>query len=119
MDKIGDYLTDDYVDHTLPPGVPTGVEGFTQMIAMFKGAFPDLRVTVDDMIAEGDKVVMRGTNSATHKGDLMGIPASGKPINFSEVHIVRLVDGKLAEHWAVEDQMTMMQQIGAIPEMGG
>ena len=89
------------------------------MVGMFKGAFPDLKVTYDDVIAEGDKVVMRVTNSGTHKGDMMGIPASGKSVNFAEIHIVRMVDGKFAEHWGLEDSMTMMQQIGAMPEMGG
>jgi predicted ester cyclase len=119
LDKLKDYLTDDYVDHSLPPGVPAGAEGLKQLIGMFKGASPDLKVTYEDMIAEGDKVVMRVTNTGTHKGEMMGIPASGKSVNFSEIHIMRVAGGKFAEHWGLEDNMALMQQIGAMPEMGG
>jgi steroid delta-isomerase-like uncharacterized protein len=119
IDKLGDYLTDDYIDHSQPPGIPPGIEGFKQMIGMYKRAFPDIKVKVDDIIAEDDKIVMRGTSSGTHKSDLMGIPASGKSVNFAEIHIMRVVDGKFAEHWGIEDNMTLMQQIGAIPEVGG
>ena len=67
------------------------------------------------MIAEGDKIVGRVTLTGTHQGELMGIPATGKKVSFSEIHIVRISNGKVVEHWEVADTMSMMQQLGVIP----
>ena len=79
------------------------------------GAFPDLHVTVEDLIAEGDKIVGRVTLTGTHQGELLGIPATGKKVAFSEIHIVRISNGKAVEHWEIADIMSMMQQLGVIP----
>ena len=79
--------------------------------AMF-AAFPDGRHIIEEVIAEEDKVVTRGIFKGTHRGELMGIPPTGKQVTFSVVHIDRLVDGKIVEHWGLGDTMTMMQQMG-------
>ena len=79
------------------------------------GAFPDLRVKVEDLIAEGDKIVGRVTLTGTHQGELMGIPATGKKVSFSEILIVRISNGKAVEQWEVADTMSRMQQLGVIP----
>jgi len=101
-----------FVDHSLPPGVPPGNEGFKAVVTMFRAAFPDLHYTIDDEIAEGERLVHRTTGHGTMKGDFQGMPASGKEATWSEIHIVRFADGKLVEHWAVGDQLGMLAQLG-------
>ena len=115
VEAAGKYVADDFVDHGAPPGTPPGLEGFKQMLTMFFNAFPDFRYTSEELIAEGDRVVSRGTFSGTHKGELMGIAPTGKQVQISEIHIARMVGGKLVEHWEASDQLGMMQQLGVIP----
>jgi predicted ester cyclase len=115
LDALGDYMAADMVDHNPPPMGKPGLEGLKEAIGMFISAFPDLHIQVDDIIAEGDLVVMRGTSTGTHQGDFMGIAATGNKISYGEIHIVRIAGGKMVEHWGVEDQMTMMQQLGVVP----
>jgi steroid delta-isomerase-like uncharacterized protein len=106
----------DYVEHVeRPPGYPSGVPGIKQFVADFRAAFPDLQYTVEDVLGEGEKVVLRTTVRGTHRGPFLGIPATGKQATWSEIHIGRLANGKLAEHWAVRDQLSMLQQLGVIP----
>ena len=105
-----------FVDHDLPPPQAPGAEGMREMMEMFFSAFPDLTATLDLLLAEGDLVTGHMTTSGTHTGEFMGIPATGKKVSFSRVHTVRIADGKAAEHWGVADAMTMMQQLGIIPE---
>jgi predicted ester cyclase len=82
---------------------------------MLRNAFPDFKATIDDIVAESDKVVIRMTWSGTHKGEFMGIPATGKRVSFGVIDIMRIAGGKLVEHWGQTDTMGMMQQLGAIP----
>ncbi len=112
LDEIDARIAQDLIEHNPPPGVPSGPEGMEQSVAMFRAAFPDIRVTIHDTLAEGDKVVVRATASGTHRGELMGIPATGRRIAVDEIHIVRCIDGKVVEHWGVEDSLGMMQQLG-------
>lgn len=112
---IDELVAADYVDHNLPPGFPEGREGFKQLVAMYRAAFPDVQMTVEDVFAEGDKVAFRWTAIGTHQGELMGIPATNKQVTVTGIEIDRLVDGKIVEHWAEFDQMGMMQQLGVIP----
>jgi steroid delta-isomerase-like uncharacterized protein len=106
------------VDHALPPGIPQTIEGTKQFFTMFLAAFPDLHYHIEDMIAEGDKVVHRVTGHGTMKGEFLGMPATGKSATWSEIHIVRFADGKVAEHWATVDQVAMLQQLGLAPMPG-
>jgi len=107
-----------YVDHH-PGGVEIhGPEELRQMMTGFFTAFPDLRFTVEDLIAEGDKVVARWTSQWTHRGDLQGIAPTGKEGATTGIAILRIVGGKLVEEWAQMDMLGMMQQIGAIPAPG-
>ena len=101
-----------FVDHQAPPGVPPTIEGVKGFITMFRAAFPDLHYTLEDSIAEGDRVVQRTTAHGTMKGDFMGMPASGKSATWSEIHITRYENGKAVEHWAVVDQLGMLAQLG-------
>lgn len=97
------------------PGLPAGPEGAKQVVTMYRNAFPDFRVTVDEQIAEGDKVVTRWTAHGTHKGELAGIPATGKSSTVTGISVDKLVNGKIAESWGIFDQFGMMQQLGVIP----
>jgi len=101
------------------PGVsePLSREAFSHMFEALLSAFPDGTSTIEDVIAEGDKVVSRLTFSGTQTGDLMGIPATGKTVTISETIIDRFADGKIVESWRLFDQMGMMQQLGVIPEL--
>ncbi|MFN2197427.1 MAG: ester cyclase [Anaerolineales bacterium] len=102
----------------LPPGFPTGREGVKQLTMVLRTAFPDFKATIEDMIAEGDKVVVRMTWRGTHKGEFLGVPPSGKSVSFEVIDIVRFEGGKFAEHWGLWDSTKMMQQIGAAPVPG-
>jgi steroid delta-isomerase-like uncharacterized protein len=117
LDAIDQLLTPDFVDHEEgPPGTPDGIEGVKAFVTMYREAFPDIHVTIDDMVEEGDRIAVRATFTGTHDGEFMGVPASGRSIKIEAIDMVRVVDGKAAEHWGVTDAMGLMQQIGAIPE---
>jgi steroid delta-isomerase-like uncharacterized protein len=110
-----DLLTDDYRLHA--PGVPVPLDRETtkQVVAMYGTSFPDLKHTVDEVIAEGDTVAARWTVHGTHRGEFQGIPASGKQVNLSGNTVHHLKDGKLRETWLSFDSMELLQQIGAVP----
>ena len=113
------FLAPDFVEREeLPPGIPSNREGVTQLTSMLRSAFPDFKATIDDIIAEGDKVVIRQTWSGTHKGEFMGVPATGKRVSFGVIDIIRVKGDKFAEHWGQMDSMGLMQQLGAIPAPG-
>ncbi len=109
----------DYVGHdpTLPHDLH-GPEEFKQFVRMYRSAFPDLTLTVEDQIAEGDLVVTRFTARGTHRGELMGIPPTGNCVAITGISIDRMRDGKSVESWTNYDVMTMMQQLGIIPAVG-
>jgi steroid delta-isomerase-like uncharacterized protein len=114
-----DELVDaNMVDHVSRPGNRIGLEGFKQSVAMFRNAFPDLEITSDDQIAEGDKVAVLWTARGTHLGELMGIAPTGKPIDVRGMYLYRLAGGKLVERAGTRDMLGLMQQIGAIPTPG-
>jgi steroid delta-isomerase-like uncharacterized protein len=115
LDALGEFVATDAVDHTRPPELPSGLEGAKQFFAMYLAAFPDTKMVIEDQVAEGDKVVTRWTATGTHKGELMGIPPSGKPVRVTGIQIDRLEGGKIVESWGFFDQLGMLQQIGAIP----
>lgn len=85
---------------------------------MFLAGFPDLRVVIEDEIAEGDRVVTRGQMQGTHQGDFLGIPATGKRIDIAYIDIWRLENGKAVENWVQMDMLGMMQQLGVAPARG-
>jgi steroid delta-isomerase-like uncharacterized protein len=118
LDVLDELMSESYVDHNLPPGLPPGREGQRQLIRSYLRAFPDLRFTIEDLIAEGDKVVTRGHYQGTQQGEFLGIPPTGKQVNVALIDIVRLADGKLVEHWIEADNLGMLQQLGAIPMLG-
>jgi steroid delta-isomerase-like uncharacterized protein len=117
LEGFGRFLADDFIEHEETPGLEPTKEGVLEFFRLYKAAFPDLRFVPEDFIAEGDKVVVRVRASGTHSGDFMGIPATGKQIDVQLIDIIRFEDDGLGhEHWGVADVMTMMQQLGVIPE---
>jgi len=113
-----DHLFDKNFVHHFRDALPSGFEGLRQVGIMMNGAFPDVVVTEEDLIAAGDKVVERSSAVATHKGALMGKPPTNKTIRWSEIHIYRLKDGRIAEHWAETAMMELLQQTGVLPALG-
>jgi steroid delta-isomerase-like uncharacterized protein len=106
------------VEHQQQPGITpdaAGPELVKQIARFFRAAFPDLQITVNDLIAEGDRVAARVTISGTHQGEMMGISPTGKRVEVSSIDIIRFEDGKAAEHWGETDIMSMMQQLGVVP----
>ncbi len=112
---IDELFAADFVDHEEFPGLAGGREGVKQFFTMMRAAFPDLRMAIDDLIAEGDKVVARATMSGTHKGEFMGMEPSGKQFRVSAIDVVRFADGKAIEHWGLTDAAAMMEQLSAVP----
>ncbi|HEX5689276.1 MAG TPA: ester cyclase [Roseiflexaceae bacterium] len=113
LEVVDELFAADFVDHCVPPGLPPDREGVKMQFGMFFAAFPDLKVVVDDQVAEGDTVVTRKTFHGTHAGELMGIPPSGRKIAFEVIDILRVRDGKITDHWNVVDQLGLLRQIGA------
>ena len=97
------------------PGLPDGPEGAKQLVMVYRNAFPDVHFTIDEQLAEGDKVMTRWTGKGTHKGELVGIPATGKSSTVTGIAVDRIVNGKIAESWGIFDQFGMMQQLGVLP----
>jgi steroid delta-isomerase-like uncharacterized protein len=115
IDAIDELCSPEFINHSAPPGVPSNCEGVKQVTAMFRQAFPDSYFTVEDMLAEGDKVATRKTFHGTHQGEFMGIPPTGQRVSIGLIDIVRIVDGQVVEHWSMGDNLGMMQQLGVIP----
>jgi predicted ester cyclase len=114
FELIDELYSTDYVEHTPQPGVTPTREGTKQTLVALKKAFPDLRYTIDDVIDSGDKIVHRLTASGTMKADFAGMTATGKHATWTEVHIGRVANGRLTEHWGVIDQLGMLVQLGVI-----
>ena len=112
---IDEFIDPNHVDHAAPPGTPGGLEGAKQTLTMYLTAFPDLYFTVEDIIAEGDKVVTRLTARGTQQGEFMGIPPTGKKATVKAIDINRIVGGKSIEHWLEMDTLGLMQQLGVVP----
>ncbi len=111
---VDDLVTSDYVGHT-PLGDIHGPAGARQFDATLRAAFPDYQVTVEDQIAEGDRVATRWTCHGTHEGSFLGVPPTGKRVAMSGITIFRIAGGRLVEGWTNPDLLSIMQQIGAVP----
>jgi len=118
LSAIDEFFDASYVEHAAAPGMPPTREGLKQMFQAFLKGFPDMKMTVEHVVADGDLVAIHLTSTGTNKGEMMGMPATGKAIKVQEMHLARVANGKFVEHWGVEDQMTMMQQLGLMPDPG-
>jgi len=113
VELLDELLSPSYVYHDAPPGTPPGAEGIKQVVKMFHTGFPDLEITIDDMVAEGDKVAVRTTTRGTHTGMIFGIPPTGKVVTMRGQTLVRIVAGRLTDSWVNNDVMGLMNQLGA------
>ncbi len=110
-----ELMAPDLVEHTPFPSPTPGLAGHKQVLAMFRSAFPDLKVTVDDVFAEGDLTFLRWHGDGTHRGALMNIPPTGKTVQITGMDICKLENGKIKERWAEVNALALMQQLGVIP----
>jgi predicted ester cyclase len=111
-ESVSDELrSPDFVNHSAPPGAPAGPDAGKLAFRAMRGAFPDLHVTIEDQLADGDQVVTRQTFSGTHRGEWLGVPATGRAVSWAVIDIVRLVDGRLVDHWAVADMHGLLGQL--------
>jgi steroid delta-isomerase-like uncharacterized protein len=116
LDKIDDLVTDDVVDHEEGlPGQPEGKEGVRYFVSTMREAFSDIKATVGQSLESGDMAAAQVTIAGKHTGEFMGVPATDKSFEIECVDMIRIEDGKCAEHWGVTDNMALMQQIGAVP----
>jgi steroid delta-isomerase-like uncharacterized protein len=115
---IDELCAPDFLDHDPLPGSTADLAGLKDFVAQIRAAFPDMQVTADDIVAEGDRLAVRSTMRGTHEGDFMGIPGSGKKVEVSNYDFVRFENDQAAEHWGVIDSAALMEQIGMAPAGG-
>jgi predicted ester cyclase len=111
LEKLNEFVPPDYVLHDAPHGMPSGPEVIKYIVAMFRGAFPDLKITLDDLIVEGDLVAARSTLRGTHRGMIFGIPATGRAVTMPGLTMVRISGGRVCESWVRNDVMGLMSQL--------
>ena len=111
-DLAGHFVTPDYVDHEAPPGTPPGPEGANAVLRWLRGAFADLSYEVLDAFGDGDRVAVRLITKGTHTGEFQGKPPTEKRFEIEAIHLYRIQDGKVAEHWAKRDDVGLASQLG-------
>lgn len=114
LDALGEVVADDLLTPKIMPGMASGLEGAKQVHKKTLIGMPDWHTVIDDLIAEGDKVVARITMTGTHTGDFYGIPATGRHVSFTGIYIARIANGKIVEHWGEEDAVSLLQQLGVL-----
>ncbi len=120
LEQLGDIFRSDYQEHNATvSSFGPGVEGYQKFLTHLFTAFPEDNVTIGEIVAEGDMVAYRGTETGTHKAEFLGIPATGKSATWTEIQFFRFQEGKVAEHWVDVDLFSWFQQLGVIPAMGG
>jgi len=113
---VNEILASNFVFHYAPPGVAPDREGYKQTLTMYRTSSPDMHYTVDDMVAEGDKVTIRWAGKGTHRGALMEIAPTGKKVTITGISIIRIAGGKIVEEWTEQDMLGVLQQLGVAPK---
>lgn len=117
LDALDGILAPEYINHTpSTPNPPRGPAGLKPIIASFRAAFPDLHFDVEQVIATDQHAVARVVMTGTHRGPLFGIAATGKRVRVNQINIERIARGQIVEHWRVTDELTLMRQLGVIPD---
>lgn len=119
IERIEEFVTPDFVNHEAWPGEDPGFEGFRLRMRRLHEAISQLNMEVHEVVAGGDLVAYRATLSGVHTGPLLGIPATGRSFSARHMHMLRMRDGRSSEHWAVRDDLGMLQQLGVIPTPEG
>ncbi|MCW1968866.1 MAG: ester cyclase [Anaerolineae bacterium] len=107
-------IASDFYDHTNPPGMREGIEGHKAVVRLFRHSFADMQWEIEDMLVDENKVIIRTRMHGTHTGEFFGVAATGKHVSVSGIHVLRIANGKIAEHWGNNDDLGMMRQLGAI-----
>jgi steroid delta-isomerase-like uncharacterized protein len=115
LDGLADVVSEQLLTPRILQGMTPGIEGAKAVHQLMLTGFPDYRTVIEDIVAEADKVAARIRMTGTHTGTFMGIPASGRKVDFTGMYIARIEKGKIVEHWSEEDALSLMRQIGAIP----
>ena len=118
MAAVDELFAADYVEHGGTGEDTRGIKDYKQSMSEFYSAFPDVHVTLDDLVVEGDRVAVRFTLGGTHKGEFMGSPPTSKKVTIREIGIIRIVGGKFVESWMRYDTLGLMQQLGLVPTPG-
>ncbi len=117
IDGFGELMADDFVEHEEMPGLTPTKQGVLDLFRMYRSAFPDLNMHADEVLVSGDKTISRVTVTGTHQGEWLGMAPTGSRIDVKVIDIMQFDDaGRVREHWGLMDTLTMMQQLGAIPE---
>ena len=111
LSRVEEFLAQHYVEHNLLPGQEPGLEGYKRRFLALRAAFPDVHITIDDVLAEGDRVMARVTIEGTHLGPFLGQPASGRVVRMAAINIYRVADDHIVERWGVQDLYGLMRQI--------
>jgi steroid delta-isomerase-like uncharacterized protein len=120
LERMGEFFHTDYKEHNATvSSFGPGIEGYKNFLGHLFTAFPEDTLTIDEILAEGDMVSYRGTETGTHKAEFLRIPATGKSATWTEIQFFRFKDGKVAEHWVDVDLFSWFTQLGVIPPMGG
>jgi steroid delta-isomerase-like uncharacterized protein len=116
MRTFDEIFAEGYVNHHMPvSGMPGTKAGFRQLVLATRQAFPDVRVHIENIVVEGDLVAFNDRVEATSRGDFMGVPPTGKTLQWTEIHFFRVREGQIFEHWSNFDQLGILKQLGAIP----
>ena len=114
LDRIRDLVTEDFVDHGMPPGVvPPGPDGYIAVLSFVTGTL-ETHYELHDIVAAGEMVAIRATGHGKHCSDMLGVPATGKTYAMPTMHLFKARDGRLAEHWGVRDEWSVLVQVGAL-----
>lgn len=118
LEAVEQYLSPNYVFHGAPAGTTPGRDGVKQIVSAFRAAFPDLEISIEDQVAEDDKVCSRVTTHGTHKGNLFGVAPTGRSITMTGLTMVHVVGGRITESWVKNDVIGLLNQLGAGPRLG-
>jgi steroid delta-isomerase-like uncharacterized protein len=110
---IDEFFAEEFVSHNNPPGFPDGVAGVKRFFGLFRDAFPDVEVRIDELVAEGDRVAVATTIIGTHDRELLGVPPTGRKVSVTGIDIVRVANGKIVEHRGLTDTLGLMRQLSA------
>jgi steroid delta-isomerase-like uncharacterized protein len=115
LDAAAEFLAPDWVGHWVGMPEGRGADGFRRLAGAYLAAFPDMRITVEDALADGDNLARRVSWTGTHRGPFLGVPATGRSVRGQGIVILRIADGKIAEEWEMSDLLGLLQQLDAVP----